>query len=151
MFTRVDFIRESNRIEGIHRDPTEAELAEYDRFMTLSLITIDDMKQFVSVYQSNARLRDRVGLNVYVGNHTPPPGGKIIHNKLREILEDACENASPEHAYRIHVAYETLHPFTDGNGRSGRMLWLWMMGRAPLGFLHHWYYQSLANSSERLK
>jgi hypothetical protein len=35
-------------------------------------------------------------------------------------------------------------PTTDGNGRSGRALWLWCMrGRAPLGFLHQFYYQTL--------
>lgn len=42
---------------------------------------------------------------------------------------------------------------TDGNGRSGRALWAWMMlcrggsyGRAKvieLGFLHTFYYQTL--------
>jgi hypothetical protein len=45
-----------------------------------------------------------------------------------------------------HVRYETLHPFTDGNGRTGRALWYWMMvgsSRADLGFLHAFYYQTL--------
>ena len=36
----------------------------------------------------------------------------------------------------------------DGNGRSGRALWLWQMVNQHnydmrLGFLHLWYYQSL--------
>ena len=50
-----------------------------------------------------------------------------------------------------HVEYETLHPFTDCNGRSGRMIWLWQMLKqdrlvAGLSFLHSWYYSSLENS-----
>ena len=63
---------------------------------------------------------------------------------LGEILADAVDECSS--AYVLHCRYESLHPFTDGNGRSGRALWLWMMGgieEAPLGFLHTWYYQSL--------
>ena len=53
------------------------------------------------------------------------------------------EDASP---FAVHVAYENLHPFMNGNGRSGRALWLWHMGgieKVPLGFLRTWYYQSL--------
>lgn len=45
--------------------------------------------------------------------------------------------------WEVHIAYEMLHPFTDGNGRSGRMLWAWQMRNFPLDFLHTFYYQTL--------
>lgn len=140
----VDFIRESNRIEGIKRNPTEAEIEEYRRFMALDNVVLDDMVAFVNVYQPNARLRDKNGLDVRVGGYLPPKGSPEIRGRLESILLDAH---SPKYnAYEIHQSYESLHPFTDGNGRSGRMLWLWMMQDAPLGFLHTWYYQSLSNN-----
>jgi len=48
------------------------------------------------------------------------------------------------HAFEVHLDYEHLHPFTDGNGRSARMLWAWQMREFPLGFLHTFYYQALS-------
>lgn len=144
-YSLEDFIRESNRIEGINRDPTEDEIKAHARLMDLDKIEIDHLIGFVHVV-AGARLRDQIGLDVRVGGHIPPRGGPEIRTRLDQILYDAMNSAPPmKHAYRIHHDYEKLHPFTDGNGRSGRALWLWMMGEAPLGFLHHWYYQSLSH------
>ena len=137
-----DFVAESNRIEGINRAPTSAELIATEAFICLPKITLVTLKNLVAVLQPRARLRDKLGLDVRVGNHYPPRGGPEIRAALEELLIEINEgNHSP---YAAHLAYETLHPFTDGNGRSGRAIWLWQMkGRAPLGFLHQFYYQTL--------
>ena len=134
------FIRESNLIEGITREPTKEEIAAAEKFMALHIIRIGDVCEFVSVCQPGAVLRDEPGMNVQVGGHVPPYGGPHIYAELDHILVAVRAAHSP---YSIHHNYEHLHPFTDGNGRSGRMIWAWQMREFPLGFLHHWYYQSL--------
>ncbi len=101
------------------------------------------LQRLVAVLEPDAKLRDRRGLDVRVGKHKPPQGGAQIRSDLTELLE-VVDETSP---YVVHQRYERLHPFTDGNGRSGRMLWLWQHARARtyrgLGFLHQWYYESL--------
>lgn len=142
------WVTESNHIEGFKRIPTIEEINECKRFLALEKVEVPDMKAFVKVYQPNAYLRTKVGADVTVGEHVPPAGGERIRMHLQSILEIANNNT--ENPYVVHQMYEHLHPFTDGNGRSGRQLWLWHMYRSgkkrmaeELGFLHSWYYQSL--------
>ena len=144
ILTVEDFIRESNRIEGIFRDPTKAEIDEFKRFMQLEKITVGELEQFVNVYQPDAMLRIAPGMDVSVGRYIPPRGGLHIPEKLEDLLFSVHHRTIS--AYQIHLEYESLHPFTDGNGRSGRMLWAWQLGdtAVSLWFLHLFYYQTLA-------
>lgn len=138
-------VRESNLIEGIKRDPTEDEITEFDRFMNLENVGVGDLEQFVRTYEPTAKLRRQHGLNVRVGGYVPPPGGPHIEERLTNLLLDIGAGLPP---WEAHVRYENLHPFSDGNGRSGRMLWAWQMGpyQLGLGFLHKFYYQTLDSS-----
>lgn len=140
----VAFVRESNRIEGIVRDPTSEEVDAHYALIGCEALTVPALEQFVAIIQPSAVLRNHASLNVRVGSYRPPQGGARLMARLHALID--AINAKELTPFAAHVQYEQLHPFTDGNGRSGRAIWLWMMGgaeRAPLGFLHHFYYQTL--------
>lgn len=145
------FVRESNSIENIHREPTHREMAAHEALLEAPEITIKEIESFVSVVTNGkGRLRGP-GQNVAVYDrgmlvHAPPAGGRNITIVLERLVERMNKLEDP---FTLHHEYETLHPFTDGNGRSGRALWLWghllLGGSAERAFLHQWYLQSLAD------
>lgn len=135
----IAFIEESNQIEGINRPPTDGELSEFNRFMDLQEVTVADLQSFAQVYEPGSRLRLHKDQNVQVGGYEAPPGGQKILYELQNLLSD-LDKIDP---FTLHNKFQHLHPFTDCNGRSGRMLWAWQTRDAPLGFLHTYYYQSL--------
>lgn len=147
------FVRESNRIEGIHRAPTKRELQAHVDLLAWPVLHVIHIENFVAAVAPGKRIRMNPGMDVRVGNHIPPPGGDAIPLRLAEILKRIT---SLENPWSVHIAYETLHPFMDGNGRSGRAIWLWQMlhqQEAPwalrMGFLHLFYYQTLSASGRR--
>lgn len=143
------FVEESNRIEGIGRPPTDKEVEATEVFVCGARPTVESLTSLVAVYtRGKGLLRVRDDMNVRVGQHTAPRGGPHIQARLNALLQ-TIEDADP---FTLHVEFETLHPFIDGNGRGGRALWAWQMRRLQpawlldLGFLHSWYYQTLAAS-----
>lgn len=139
-FSLEDFVAESNRIEGIS-STSETQIEAHRKFLEFPKITISVLEDFVSIVQPGATLRRSSNQNVRVGGYIAPPGGP----RIEEALENILYNLEIQDSYTTHLDYLNLYPFTDGNGCSGRVLWLWCRdGVAPLGFLHQFYYHTLA-------
>lgn len=147
------FVKESNRIEGITRAVSRMETAALRRLLESTTITTGTVLEFVGALNygfDNCRLRNESGMDVVVGGYRPPLGGPEVVEHLRHLLLYAMEGGDP---YDIHQAYEKLHPLTDGNGRSGRAIWLWQMlhqhndlHALRRGFMYTWYLQSFQGS-----
>lgn len=77
-------------------------------------------------------------IRVRVGGYVPPPPEEVsgLMFELLEWWNGAAANESPVLSSAIlHHRFEAIHPFADGNGRTGRALALWELYRR--GFDSH--------------
>lgn len=136
------FAHESNMIEGIFNRVEDGVQAQAIlEFLSKKSITIND----IVVFNAYGTLRSKEGEGVTVSGHKAPDG-PLVRAGLENIVININKNLNP---YQTHVDYEMLHPMTDGNGRSGRVIWLWMMINGhgydfSISFLHQFYYQALS-------
>jgi len=71
-------------------------------------------------------------LAVRVGRYTPPPPGDVsgLMLELIDWWNTKSGELSPVLSSAIlHYRFEAIHPFADGNGRTGRALALWELYR----------------------
>jgi len=95
----------------------------------LSLNLIREVCSILMGVQVNFR---SVHEHVAIGNpqtkqisYTPPSGGVVLKSKLENLEKFLLDVEGPDPLIRMTVAhyqFEAIHPFVDGNGRSGRIL-----------------------------
>ena len=87
---------------------------------------------FVSIVQTikenNAGIRKTTGTRIASGNktiYTPPEGERIIRDLLKNLEDFIHSENGIDDLVRLaimHYQFEAIHPFPDGNGRTGRVL-----------------------------
>lgn len=80
----------------------------------------------------NEKVKFRADEGVYIGNptartitYTPPRGAEVMRAKLKNLEEFLLGQDDLDPLVRMaaaHYQFEAIHPFTDGNGRTGRIL-----------------------------
>lgn len=63
-------------------------------------------------------------VNVFIGGHIAPSWW-LVDDMLNNWLLDIKENWQTLDPIEMHLRFEHIHPFADGNGRTGRMLLWW--------------------------
>ncbi len=72
----------------------------------------------------------RIPVRILNAVHTPPQPYEVPIQMERLLAEFKCPPYHPiEAAARFHIAFEAIHPFIDGNGRTGRLLLNFMLMR----------------------
>lgn len=90
-----------------------------------TLSSLEDI--YRTIIDATDGIRDK---EVYIGNdfetvYTPPSGKAVLLEKLNDWIEKANEDSPMDPLIKmalLHYQFEAIHPFKDGNGRTGRIL-----------------------------
>jgi len=130
----IEWIHESNLIEEVD-DPVADQESEqaWGWFLTqeLTIFNIIEMhKRIIECLNPYIVGRFRQH-NVQVGGYLAPDC-MVVPELMREWLARHGKAATDETIKAAHIAYEHIHPFEDGNGRSGRMIMNYQREQAGL-------------------
>ena len=120
------FLEESNAIEGVHaRSAKDDAHKAWTYLATIEVLTETDIKEAHNILLQNRQPQiagEYRTQQVYIGNEKPPDP-TAVPDLMAELLK--ITPTSAEEALEWHILFEQIHPFTDGNGRIGRMLYLY--------------------------
>lgn len=144
----MDFLKESNGIEGVYDYESLQQalnawqyLLEQEDFHAGVILKAHKILMLHQPLQPNEkgywrRINVMVGGDVKVGwENVPNSIGRWVE-KVRKAMKLDLEPEGWDIIFKkLHVEYENIHPFVDGNGRTGRLFLNWMRVKKDLPIL----------------
>jgi len=136
IFTTNDKLYKAFSSTASNTDSATKEVLRYREALWNSFTQVQSPADFsihlaVNIFQLITEKKEEVRIGqVYIGNstrivYTPPEPGTVLLEKLNNWFDVARNNKDLDPLLKmaiLHYQFEAIHPFSDGNGRTGRIL-----------------------------
>lgn len=144
----IEFLEESNKIESVYdNDSLVQAMNAWNYIIKQDVINLDVIKETHRLLMLNQKLNENEKgffrtCPVYIGGREA-----VNHFLIENLLKAWCETMNyksglnqyiEDYSKDFHIKYEKIHPFVDGNGRTGRifMNWYRIKNNLPLMIIH---------------
>lgn len=144
----IDFLQQSNYIEGEYCSESLDDAVEAWKFLIdKKHLTVGYILKTHGILMKSRELEEKYkgkfrDISVMVGGNVCPPAKEVAGRLERwlnnfnnidfEIENDSSKETMIKH---LHVRFEHIHPFVDGNGRIGRIILNWQRIKSGLPVL----------------
>ena len=95
-------------------------------FKPATTIQIDEIKQIEELINTNVDRAKRWDADFGIGKreiiYQPPLDPNEVENLLKVIMDKSAKDENIIEMMHTHILFEKIHPFVDGNGRIGRLI-----------------------------
>jgi len=139
-----EFLRHSNYIEGEYSEEAYEDAKKaWDYLISQNVLTLDVICKTHKILMERRPLEEKYKghfreIPVYVGRRECT-SWKMVPMLLQNWVFETMRAHPKVDSIDLHVKYEKIHPFADGNGRTGRMFMNWTRlkrNNEPLLIIH---------------